>query len=165
MGSPTLKDMHAAIRDVWVHYRASVRRTDFLAALRGRERQTLVRSWGEMEAIWTRYRDEASHAADHFEANPHVYGASTPEMIARFRGLAKGEYGKASRKWREWREWAETARLPTSLRGYDPTTPADVVDFSPDEADLWAPVIAVSATEHDRALGLTLLHTMRRART
>jgi hypothetical protein len=155
--------MRQALREVWLYYRSQVRRADFLRALRGHEREALVRLWGELELVWAKHRDDAARAANHFEANPRVYGKSTPEMVARFRGLAKGKYGKAASKWRAWREWAQTVdRLPKGILGYDPTCKSDCVEFSPDDVDGWAPVRrACKRDDEDVALGLALLAAVR----
>jgi uncharacterized membrane protein len=60
-----------------------------------------------------------AETADHFEANPGIYNASTPEMVSRFRGYAVDEQ-KGGAALRTLIAKVEAEGLPAEVLSFDP---------------------------------------------
>lgn len=149
MKRPSVKEMCDAIDGVWLELRFHVKAADFRARLQTHRKVCIVREWTNLALIWERYRDDAHASALHFKMFPHVYGESTPEMVARFEGLAAGEYRRKAAQWRGYVEWVWANDLPSDVDAYDPTHTQSELDA--DEPDRWAGVRLADYT--DRVAG------------
>jgi hypothetical protein len=137
MRKPSVKEMQDAVMGQWLRLRMYARAADFRARLTTHRRECIAYDWENLALIWERYRDEARTTWQHFKCRPEVYGASTPEMIARSKALEK-EYGAKAALWRAYVEWVRTHDLPREVEEYDPTTKQGELDA--DEPDRWAGV-------------------------
>lgn len=64
-----------------------------------------------------RNAEEATRTAEHFRANPAIYGASNPEMIERFETLAK-KHRKEAERHRKLADRLEREGMPPKPDGW-----------------------------------------------
>jgi hypothetical protein len=145
--TPSAKDMCTAIMGVWLDLRIHVKARDFSARLQTHRKECIVRDWTNLALVWERYERDARQAWKHFKAHPEVYGASTPEMIDRFKSVER-EHGKAVRKWRAYVDWVWANDLPPDVVAYDPTGHGS--EYDADDPDRWAAVRGADLAERWR---------------
>jgi hypothetical protein len=117
---PSVTEIKDAIRDEWLRLRLHVSPKKFLAVLKGREKECASQSWAEHEANHREYARKDREFVAHLEAHPEVYGASTPEMVQRFRALA-ADHDRQANRWAGLQEWLRANGLPAAVLGWDPT--------------------------------------------
>lgn len=157
---PTLEELRSAITDAWLEVRHHVSPRRFQETIRGHEKDCTDHTWKKLEGIWRQYAQSDRDFVAHLRERPEVYGASTPEMIARFEALAT-EHDRAANRWAGLREWIRQNELPTEFLSSDIPTPGSALPLDEhatlDEEALGDPLIRLAlatAAEADRYLHL-----------
>lgn len=121
---PNEKALKQAILFVWLGERWFMHADDFYKLLRERPRDVINHNYRTLEMLRRKWATDNLSSAQHFRDNPHVYGSSTPEMIARCEALAE-QYIKQAEKYARIQLAVATQPLPDSVLQYTPVHPGD----------------------------------------
>jgi hypothetical protein len=87
--------------------------------IREKRLEVVLAGMREFVAMHEERSAENAKTADHFEANPGIYGKATPEMVQRFRGFA-AEEAKDAAAARALVAKVEAEGLPPEVVAFDP---------------------------------------------